>query len=195
RQQPQTNVCRWTGCTEPFTSEEQAAAHVIAHAKDADACRWRGCNRVPGPAAGSCALDKWISHHVLVHGPFYTATEAKQQQQQQPAVAGSRPDLFAVAQQVREEKSQQLASISPALVNSGDAATVDQLTRQGIQVLEQLQKWADRRAGVQGEADRARVWRSGADVLDRVAFVAAQNTTAAQFASRLLAVISKPNAM
>ncbi|KAJ1646984.1 hypothetical protein LPJ64_001605 [Coemansia asiatica] len=204
QQQQEGNCCRWSGCEEVFSSEEQAVEHASKHIKGADACRWRGCNRIPSQAASDSDgfLEKWLSRHILVHGPFYKAEETASNAPDTDA--SSAADLFAVAKKVRDEKIQQLSFISPSL-DSGSAALTDdqqiqspvvvQLTQQGIEVLEQLQKWADRRYGSQGESDRARVWRSGADVLERVAFVASRNMIAAHFASRLLAIITKPNAL
>ncbi|KAJ1829103.1 hypothetical protein LPJ56_000612 [Coemansia sp. RSA 2599] len=204
----QANGCKWTGCSDVFSSEEQALEHISSHIRAADACRWHSCNRIPGSAAMDAkALEKWLSRHVLVHGPFF-APERNPQPQSEPKTSaasdGCSTDLFALAKRIRDEKSRLLGLISPPL-DSGTAAVGDdqqiqspvvlQLTHQGIQVLEQLQKWADRRCGAQGESDRARVWRSGADVLERVAYVASKNILAAQFASRLLAVISRPNAL
>ncbi|KAI8321636.1 hypothetical protein GQ54DRAFT_311627 [Martensiomyces pterosporus] len=208
------NSCLWQGCDAKFESEEAALAHVSDHVKGADACRWKSCNRIPGNGVSDTkAVEHWISRHVLVHGPFYKEAEAG------PADSGSAkeaaddkgstkdggavasPDLFLLAQKMRDEKSQLLNLISPLF--SGESPQSDQaaqqqvlrLVLQGIGVVEQLQRWADRRVGRRGEQDRVRVWRSGDDVLERVAFVAAQNTPVAQYASRLLAVISKPNVL
>ncbi|KAJ1899189.1 hypothetical protein LPJ66_002270 [Kickxella alabastrina] len=74
------NACLWDGCSEVFVSEQQAREHLAKHVVEADACRWRGCNRIPMAMADSGVdgeqLRRWISRHVLIHGPFYKPTAA-----------------------------------------------------------------------------------------------------------------------
>ncbi|KAJ1783439.1 hypothetical protein LPJ62_005038, partial [Coemansia sp. RSA 2167] len=91
------------------------------------------------------------------------------------------------------EKLSVLDLISPPFADSEQQQQVLRLVLQGVGVVEQLQRWADRRVGMRGERDRVRVWRCGDDVLERVAFIAAQNTPVAAYAARLLAAISKQN--
>ncbi|KAJ1964496.1 hypothetical protein GGI12_001392 [Dipsacomyces acuminosporus] len=206
------NMCLWHGCQEHFESEEAALAHISGHTKGTDACRWKNCNRIPGGAVSEAAgLEKWIARHVLIHGPFYKALKADKPNEDAAAEttpAGKNrdstdavpsPDVFLLAKQIREEKTHLLNAISPLF--SGESPQSDQsaqqqvlkLVLQGIGVVEQLQKWADRRGGRRGELDRLRVWKSGDDVLERIAFIAGQSTPVAIYASRLLAVLTKTN--
>ncbi|KAJ1733133.1 hypothetical protein LPJ61_001706 [Coemansia biformis] len=203
------NACCWADCEEGFESEEQALAHIAGHVSAADACRWRNCNRIPaGEIADSVQLEKWVARHVLTHGPFFKPTEEPDAADGPSGAGGSESDKQASARGLddtaaREAKSQLLSTISPML-GGGKQSGLDQqqqqqqqqvlrLVLQGVGVVEQLQKWADRRAGQRGEQDRVRVWRCGDDVLERMAFVAAQVTPVAVYAARLLAVISKAN--
>ncbi|KAJ1865007.1 hypothetical protein LPJ78_002972 [Coemansia sp. RSA 989] len=170
--------CRWTGCQELFTSEEQAIEHLQAHIADADACRWSNCSRVSGTAD----IVPWLNRHILIHGPFYT-----QEATSKPPAAAHTTD-----KDEEDDKSKVLDLILP--ISSDKQQSVLRLVLQGVGVVEQLQKWADRRSGSQGEYDRARVWRCSDEVIDRIMFIAAQHTTpVAVYAARLLAAISKPS--
>ncbi|KAI9470175.1 hypothetical protein BX667DRAFT_501683 [Coemansia mojavensis] len=170
--------CRWTGCQELFTSEEQAIEHLQAHIADADACRWSNCSRVSGTAD----IVPWLKRHILIHGPFYT-----QEATSKPPAAAHTTD-----KDEEDDKSKVLDLILP--ISSDKQQSVLRLVLQGVGVVEQLQKWADRRSGSQGEYDRARVWRCSDEVIDRIMFIAAQHTTpVAVYAARLLAAISKPS--
>ncbi|KAJ1841534.1 hypothetical protein LPJ73_006086, partial [Coemansia sp. RSA 2703] len=77
---PPAARCWWHGCSAEFASEPQAIEHLQAHIRGADACRWRGCNRIPGAPGPATTepqaqewLEKWLTRHVLVHGPFCPA--------------------------------------------------------------------------------------------------------------------------
>ncbi|KAJ2679549.1 hypothetical protein GGI25_001472 [Coemansia spiralis] len=200
------NCCQWLGCNEKLTSEEHALKHMSEHISAADACRWRSCNRIPAKDSESSAAKtrQWLSRHVLIHGPFFKQPESAEQSGKPPTEASkstvvANPDLFLLAQRIREEKTSALSSISP-LFSGGHVPQSDQkaqqqvlrLVLQGIGVVEQLQKWADRRAGSRGIQDRRKIWRCADDVLERVAFIAAQSTVVAPYASRLLAILNTP---
>lgn len=195
----QPNRCQWHGCQEEFSSEEQALSHIKSEhigQGQVDACRWRSCNRIPPTTdIDEEMLKSWLVRHVLVHGPFFTSSEADKD----PVTnsnANSR-DIFKMTKRLRDEKSNLLTTISPPLFSGGHVPASNQsaqqqvlrLVLQGIGVVEQLQKWADRRGGDQGEKDRARVWKFGDDVVERVAFVVAQNTPVAKYGARLLAAL------
>ncbi|KAJ2719310.1 hypothetical protein GGI07_005285 [Coemansia sp. Benny D115] len=196
--------CKWIGCNSRYADEAQAKEHLATHIADADACRWANCNRLPMSAGVSVA--QWLPRHILTHGPFYrppgTAAQTQQQQQQQgsqqtnAASAAAAVDIHELAKNIRNEKLTILDTITPSLssvTSQRIQVRVFELVLLGIEVLEQLQKWGDRRQGTRGEEERRRIWSSGDDVVERVAFVAAQNTKLAPYASRLLAVISHAN--
>ncbi|KAJ2088023.1 hypothetical protein IW138_004531 [Coemansia sp. RSA 986] len=208
-----TNMCCWHGCSEKLTSEAQALEHVSQHIGSADACRWRSCNRIPASVSdGSAGADetrRWLQRHVLIHGPFYKDEEDGKPKEEQSSLDNkssaaattiSDPDMVRLAKQIREEKTGVLSCILP-LFSGGTVPQSDQkaqqqvmrLVLQGVGLIEQLQKWADRRAGSRGLQDRIRIWRCADEVLERVAYVAAQNTVVAPYASRLLAIISQPS--
>ncbi|KAJ2143121.1 hypothetical protein IW142_003904 [Coemansia sp. RSA 564] len=179
-----TSVCGWTGCTHVFGGEEEAVRHLHEHVKGADACRWRSCNRIPRENAELGEIEPWLTRHILTHGPFVKqAAEAK---------SDLKPELVQLSRGDTEKLSV-LDLISPPFADSEQQQQVLRLVLQGVGVVEQLQRWADRRVGMRGERDRVRVWRCGDDVLERVAFIAAQNTPVAAYAARLLAAISKQN--
>ncbi|KAJ2786465.1 hypothetical protein GGI15_001494 [Coemansia interrupta] len=196
--------CGWLGCDAEFSSEAQAAEHVAGHVAGAEACRWRGCNRIPAeqPATadeGRAWVERWVGRHVLVHGPFFRSKRSAEQAGRQDEAS----DAYSVALRARELKALGLDDVAPSVVRRNGrhvvaeqrgvvaAPVVLQMAEQGMQVLEQLQRWADRRSGAQGEEDCGRVWRGAADVVERVAFVAALNSVVAPYAARLLAVIGK----
>ncbi|KAJ2770068.1 hypothetical protein IWQ57_002827 [Coemansia nantahalensis] len=192
------NACNWAECSVAFESEEQALAHLAEHAADADACRWHNCNRIPaGPPVDGAQMRQWVARHVLIHGPFVAPADASKDGQ---SADPEGPQQAAAAAAACDAESQLLSAISPAL-GGGRSPESDQqrqhqilqLVMQGVGVVEQLQRWADRRSGPRGEQDRIRVWRCGSDVLERMAFVAAQPTSIAGYAARLLAIISKAN--
>ncbi|KAJ2541007.1 hypothetical protein GGF49_004017 [Coemansia sp. RSA 1853] len=179
-----TSACGWTGCSHVFGDEDEAARHVHEHLKGADACRWRSCNRIPREHAELAEIEPWLTRHILTHGPFFKeAMEAKSDVKPTEPVL-STGDI---------EKLRVLDLISPAFADSEQNQQVLRLVLQGVGVVEQLQRWADRRVGAQGEHDRVRVWRYGDDVLERISFIAAQTTPVAVYAARLLAAISKQN--
>ncbi|KAJ2597450.1 hypothetical protein EV177_007732 [Coemansia sp. RSA 1804] len=168
-------------------------------------------------------MRRWLQRHVLIHGPFYKTSEKEKEGEikskdgQSPdksdnnnnnnsnnnasaADTVSDPDMVRLANQIRNEKTSALSRISP-LFSGGTVPQSDQkaqqqvmrLVLQGVGMVEQLQKWADRRTGSRGIQDRIRIWRCADEVLERVAYVAAQNTIVAPYASRLLAVVSQPS--
>ncbi|KAJ2082206.1 hypothetical protein H4R24_001776 [Coemansia sp. RSA 988] len=192
----QANQCRWGTCSEQFINEEQALEHIRGHVPGADACRWCGCNRIPGDGAvGLGTLEQWIGRHALIHGPFYTQLSSDEEDgKTADASASESAETPAVKHESGSAMHQQLNAIMPAY-GTGHAEqqeVVLRLVMQGVGLVEQLQKWADRRVGLRGEADRVRVWRCGDDVLERIAFVAAQpSPVVATYATRLLAIISK----
>ncbi|KAJ2803751.1 hypothetical protein H4R20_002772 [Coemansia guatemalensis] len=201
----QPNQCRWGACSERFTSEEQALEHVRGHVLGADACRWGGCNRIPSDGAvGSGTLEQWIGRHALIHGPFYTQPSNDEGEDGKPADASAAASASGSTEAPAPRRNgegatqQQLNAIMPAY-GTGQAEQQElvlRLVMQGVGLVEQLQKWADRRVGLRGEADRVRVWRCGDDVLERIAFVAAQpSPVVATYATRLLAIISKTNVL
>ncbi|KAJ2008339.1 hypothetical protein GGI04_001182 [Coemansia thaxteri] len=177
---PPAARCQWLGCGAGFgaADEDAAAAHVAAHAAGADACRWRSCNRAV-PAAG-------LRRHVLAHGPFCGAASTPPVAQQD----ASSPDVFEAARALRDETARALRSVWP-LVGGAEPEHVQRVVLQGMGVIEQLQRWADRREGAHGERDRQRVWRGADAVLERVAHVAAQPAAISHYAARLLAVLSR----
>ncbi|KAJ2875917.1 hypothetical protein GGH93_001188 [Coemansia aciculifera] len=189
------NSCLWLGCGVAFASESEALAHIATHISGADACRWRTCNRIPANQdIGAAERERWIARHVLAHGPFYKdpaepGPEAKADLDLIPT------DLFALAKSMRDQKSQLLLSVSPLFANGHVPPdhqaheVVLRLVMQGIGLIDQLQTWADRREGLRGLQDKARVWRNADDVLERLVFVAAQPLPTTHFAMRLLSVI------
>ncbi|KAJ2711323.1 hypothetical protein H4R19_003304, partial [Coemansia spiralis] len=196
------NACNWAGCTAEFESEEQARAHIAGHIPDADACRWHSCNRIPaGPPVDGPQLRLWVARHVLIHGPFFTAPPDDGAKNTPSAASDGAKQASASVPSARNAESLLLNTISPQLggrrlLESDQQQRqyqVLQLVLQGVGVVEQLQRWADRRSGPRGEQDRVRVWRCGDDVLERMAFVAAQPTPISPYATRLLAIISKAN--
>ncbi|KAJ2614461.1 hypothetical protein H4S08_001694 [Coemansia sp. RSA 1365] len=201
---PTVNQCRWGTCSEQFTDEEQALEHMRSHVPGADACRWGGCNRIPDDKARSSGtLEQWIGRHVLIHGPFYKQpsddNEDGDKAEDGSADASTSEPIEASAEKHENgSTAQQLNAIMPAYGadHAEQQDLVLRLVMQGVVLVEQLQKWADRRVGLRGEADRVRVWRCGDDVLERIAFVAAQPShTVATCATRLLATISKANVL
>ncbi|KAJ2500235.1 hypothetical protein IWW47_003254 [Coemansia sp. RSA 2052] len=211
------NRCQWLGCGMEFGSEAEALAHIGTHISGADACRWRTCNRIlstqdvgslsspSSSAAAAAECERWLARHILTHGPFYEEEEDKKKdeekegetEKEEKAVAATGTDLFALAKSMRDEKLRQLLAVSP-LFSDGHVAASDQLgyevvlrlTLQGIGLIEQLQTWADRRDGLRGLQDKARVWRNADEVVERLAFVAAQPLPIANFALRLIGQIT-----
>ncbi|KAJ2161969.1 hypothetical protein GGF46_001065 [Coemansia sp. RSA 552] len=191
------NTCAWSGCAgTKFDSEDQALEHISTHLPSADACRWRNCNRVPSDTSAQDSpgqLQRWLQRHVLIHGPFYHSPNEEGPDKDQE---GEEKE-----QQNMDEVSRILSSAIQPLFYGGRIPADNQqaqsqvlrLVLQGVGLVEQLQKWANRRGGQQGERDRVRVWRCGDDILDRVVYVAAYsgNSSISVYASRLLAVISK----
>ncbi|KAJ2506337.1 hypothetical protein GGI11_006700, partial [Coemansia sp. RSA 2049] len=176
-----------------------------------------------GASAGNSVetVRRWLQRHVLIHGPFYKTSEKEKEGEikskdghspdnsnsnntsnnnASAADTVSDPDMVRLANQIRDEKTSALSRISP-LFSGGTVPQSDQkaqqqvmrLVLQGVGMVEQLQKWADRRTGSRGIQDRIRIWRCADEVLERVAYVAAQNTIVAPYASRLLAVVSQPS--
>ncbi|KAJ2553026.1 hypothetical protein EV175_003090 [Coemansia sp. RSA 1933] len=205
------NACRWHGCSEMLTSEAHALDHIAEHINGADACRWRSCNRIPGASGDGCSVGgtrRWLQRHVLIHGPFYKDDGEKPKDGQNApdnsntaaATTVYDPDMVRLAKQIRDEKASVLSCILP-LFSGGTVPQSDQkaqqqvmrLVLQGVGLIEQLQKWADRRSGSRATQDRIRIWRCADEVLERVAFVSAQNTVVAPYASRLLAILSQPH--
>ncbi|KAJ1939564.1 hypothetical protein EC988_007278, partial [Linderina pennispora] len=106
--------------------------------------------------------------------------------------AKSLPDVRTLAAKLRDEKSHMLASIVP-LFKTDNQQQVLGLVLQGVAVLEQLQKWADRRSGRRGEIDRKRVWRNGDLVVERIADLAGLSVHISPYVSKLLALIKRSN--
>ncbi|KAJ2850422.1 hypothetical protein IWW36_001912 [Coemansia brasiliensis] len=189
------NVCMWIGCQENFTSEEQAIQHLQTHTADADACRWRSCNRVPLGTSNSADIVLWLKRHVLIHGPFYTQETEADTESKKPADTET---ASAATENNNTEDNAKRKVLDLILPSSADQQQQQQLVLrlvlQGVGVVEQLQKWADRRSGAQGEHDCARVWRCSDEVVERIMYIAAQTSTpVAVYAARLLAALSKPN--
>ncbi|KAJ2369562.1 hypothetical protein H4S01_000929 [Coemansia sp. RSA 2610] len=180
------NACGWTGCAHVFAGEEQALEHMHGHLRGADACRWRSCNRIPRAGAEPGEVGAWLRRHVLTHGPFVDGEARPEPSERKPEPVEASAALAALDVISRP--------FADCRADAGGQQQVLRLVLLGVGVVEQLQRWADRRAGARGEQDRRRVWRCGDDVLERMAFVAAQHTTpVAVYAARLLAMISKQN--
>ncbi|KAJ2403360.1 hypothetical protein GGF41_007451, partial [Coemansia sp. RSA 2531] len=188
------NSCLWLGCGESFASESDALAHIATHISGADACRWRTCNRIPANQdIGTAERERWIARHVLAHGPFYKdQAEVSETKADLDLIS---TDLFALAKSMRDEKSQLLLAVSPLFANGHVPPdhqaheVVLRLVMQGIGLIDQLQTWADRREGLRGLQDKARVWRNADDVLERLVSVAAQPLPTTHFALRLLSIL------
>ncbi|KAJ2883203.1 hypothetical protein IWW38_005574 [Coemansia aciculifera] len=178
-------------------------AHIGSHIIGADACRWRTCNRIPvNNDISDAERERWIARHVLSHGPFYEAPEIaadtkEGEKRSKDGGDAAAADLFALAKSIRDEKSQQLLAVSPLFSNGYVPATdqlahemVLRLTMQGIGLIDQLQTWADRKEGLRGLQDKARVWRSADEVVERLAFVAVQALPTANYALRLIGLIT-----
>ncbi|KAJ2698672.1 hypothetical protein H4218_003145 [Coemansia sp. IMI 209128] len=188
------NSCLWLGCGAAFASEGEALAHIATHIGGADACRWRTCNRIPASQElGPRERERWIARHVLAHGPFFKDAAVEPEPEKRAEAAPL--DLFALAKSIREEKSRILLDVSPLFANGyvppdhHAHEVVLRLVMQGIGLIDQLQTWADRREGLRGLQDKARVWRNADEVLERLVFVAAQPLPTTHFAMRLLSVL------
>ncbi|KAJ1942311.1 hypothetical protein FBU59_003234 [Linderina macrospora] len=175
------NTCLWFECDYKFDSEQAALDHLRSHIPAADACRWGSCNRVP--ATGSAS--SWLPTHILTHGPFF-----KDQADKPAAGNKNSPDIRTLATKLHNEKSHMLAKVVP-MFKTDNQQQVLSLVLQGVAVLEQLQKWADRRSGRRGEIDRKRVWRNGDLVVERIADLAGLSIHISPYVSKLLGQIKR----